>query len=102
AASGMGAATAQILVDLGAEVHTIDINQPDVAGLASFTRCDLRDPAQIDDTIAKIGKIVNALFNCAGLPNTFSDLDVMLVNFCGLPPPTRSVVAERSEAAGMA
>ena len=31
AASGMGAATAQILVDLGAEVHAIDIKKPEDA-----------------------------------------------------------------------
>ena len=49
AASGMGAATARILVELGAEVHAIDIKKPDIAGLASFTECDLREPAQIDD-----------------------------------------------------
>jgi len=92
AASGMGAATAQILVDLGAEVHAIDIRKPDVTGLASYTECDLRDPAQIAETIRKIGKIVNALFNCAGLPNTFPNLDVMLVNFCGLRQLTEAVV----------
>ena len=44
AASGMGAATAQILVDLGAEVHAIDIKKPEVTGLASFSQCDLREP----------------------------------------------------------
>jgi NAD(P)-dependent dehydrogenase (short-subunit alcohol dehydrogenase family) len=93
AASGMGAATAQILVDLGAEVHALDIKKPDVAGLASFTECDLRDPAQIDDAVRRIGKVVNALFNCAGLPNTFPGLDVMLVNFCGLRHVTEAVVS---------
>jgi len=92
AASGMGAATAQILVDLGAEVHAIDIKKPDVTGLASYTQCDLREPAQIDDAVKKIGKIVNALFNCAGLPNTFPELDVMLVNFCGLRLLTEAVI----------
>ena len=68
AASGMGAATAQILVDLGAEVHAVDIKKPEVTGLASYAECDLSNPAQVDATVAKIGKIVNALFNCAGLP----------------------------------
>ena len=62
----------------------IDIKKPDVTGLASYTECDLRDPDQIDAAVDRIGKIVNMLFNCAGLPNTFPDLDVMLVNFCGL------------------
>ena len=102
AASGMGAATAQILVDLGAEVHAIDIKKPEVTGLASFSQCDLRDPAQIDETIGKIGKIVNALFNCAGLPNTFPNLDVMLVNFCGLRQVTESVIPLMIEGSSIA
>jgi NAD(P)-dependent dehydrogenase (short-subunit alcohol dehydrogenase family) len=92
AASGMGEATARILVDLGAEVHAVDIKKPEVAGLASFTQTDLREPQQIDDAVRKIGKIVNGLFNCAGLPNTFPELDVMLVNFCGLRQITESVL----------
>jgi NAD(P)-dependent dehydrogenase (short-subunit alcohol dehydrogenase family) len=102
AASGMGAATAQILVDLGAEVHTIDIKKPDLAGLASFTECDLREPAQIGDAINKIGKIVNGLFNCAGLPNTFAPLDVMLVNFCGLRQLTEAVIPNMIEGSAIA
>jgi NAD(P)-dependent dehydrogenase (short-subunit alcohol dehydrogenase family) len=102
AASGMGAATAQILVDLGAEVHAIDIKKPEVSGLASYTQCDLRQPAQIEETIAKIGKIVNALFNCAGLPNTFPDLDVMLVNFCGFRQLTEAVIPFMIEGASIA
>ncbi len=102
AASGMGAATAQILVDLGVEVHAIDIKKPDLAGLASFTECDLREPAQIDDAVKKIGKIVNGLFNCAGLPNTFAPLDVMLVNFCGLRQLTEAVIPNMIEGSAIA
>ncbi len=102
AASGMGAATARILVELGAEVHAIDINKPDVSGIASFTECDLRDPAQIDDAVRKIGKIVNALFNCAGLPNTFPNLDVMLVNFCGLRHVTEAAIPNMIEGSAVA
>ncbi len=102
AASGMGAATAQILVELGAEVHTIDIKKPDQTALASYTECDLRDPAQIDDAVKKIGKIVNALFNCAGLPNTLAPLDVMLVNFCGLRQMTEAVIPNLVEGSAIA
>jgi len=97
AASGTGAATAMILVDLGVEVHAIDIKKPDVTGLASYTECDLRDPDQIDAAVDRIGKIINALFNCARLPSTSPDLDVMLVNFCGLRQLTEAVAANMIE-----
>src|SRR4051795_10518380 len=92
AASGMGAATTELLVELGAEVHAVDIKKPDITGLASFTETDLGEPEQIEATVAKIGKVIDALFNCAGLPNTFSNLDVMLVNFCGLRHLTEAVI----------
>jgi NAD(P)-dependent dehydrogenase (short-subunit alcohol dehydrogenase family) len=102
AASGMGAATTELLVELGAEVHAIDIKQPETTGLASFSQVDLREPEQIDSAVRKIGKIVNALFNCAGLPNTFSNLDVMLVNFCGLRAVTEAVVPLMIEGSAIA
>jgi len=91
AASGMGAATTRILVELGAEVHTIDVKRPAVSGIASYSECDLREPEQIAETARKIGQVVNGLFNCAGLPNTFAPLEVMLVNFCGLRALTEAV-----------
>ncbi|HWS47139.1 MAG TPA: coniferyl-alcohol dehydrogenase [Acidimicrobiia bacterium] len=102
AASGMGAATAELLVELGAEVHAVDIKKPAVGGLASFSECDLRDPEQIDATVAKIGHVVNALFNCAGLPNTFPNLDVMFVNFCGLRHVTEAVIPHMIEGSAIA
>lgn len=102
AGSGMGAATARILVELGAEVHALDIKKPDVAGLASFTGCDLREPGDIDAAVARIGKIVNNLFNCAGLPNTFPGLDVMLVNFCGPRHLTERVIPHMPEGGAIA
>jgi NAD(P)-dependent dehydrogenase (short-subunit alcohol dehydrogenase family) len=102
ASSGMGAATTRILVELGAEVHAVDIRKPDMTGLASYTECDLRDPEQIEATADKIGSVVNMLFNCAGLPNTFPDLDVMLVNFCGLRQFTEHVIPKMLEHADSA
>jgi NAD(P)-dependent dehydrogenase (short-subunit alcohol dehydrogenase family) len=69
AASEIGAALTKILVDLGAEVHALDVEKPKQSGLASFTETDLRDPAQIAAAARKIGRIVNALFDCAALSN---------------------------------
>ena len=92
AASGMGLATAALLVELGAEVHTVDLRRPEVTSLASFSETDLRDPRRIDATVSRIGGVVDALFNCAGLPNDFPALDVVLVNFCGLRHLTEGVI----------
>ncbi|MCW2887284.1 MAG: hypothetical protein QOE54_4556 [Streptosporangiaceae bacterium] len=83
AASGMGAATAQLLVDLGARVTAIDVN-PTKAPVDRALQVDLRDRAAIEAAAEAIEGPVEGYFGCAGLPGPpFSDLDVMLVNFVG-------------------
>jgi NAD(P)-dependent dehydrogenase (short-subunit alcohol dehydrogenase family) len=83
AASGMGAAAAQILVDLGAQVTALDIKPTEVA-VDRFVEVDLRDPAAIEAVASSVDEPLNALFSCAGLPGPpFSELDTMLVNFVG-------------------
>jgi len=83
AASGMGAATAQLLVDLGAHVTAIDINTTAVR-VAGSLEVDLRDKAAIEAAAATIEGPVDGLFSCAGLPGPpFSELDTMKVNFVG-------------------
>src|ERR1043166_477916 len=89
--SGMGQATAKLLLDLGAEVHGFDYKQASLP-LASFTNVDLRDPASIEAGVGKLGGRIDALFNCAGLPNTFSGLEVMKVNFLGTRHLTEQVI----------
>jgi len=82
-ASGMGAATAQILVDLGAEVIGLDVKPTEVAVKQSL-EVDLRDRSSIDQAVSAIGGPVHAVFSVAGLPGApFSDLDTVLVNFVG-------------------
>jgi NAD(P)-dependent dehydrogenase (short-subunit alcohol dehydrogenase family) len=82
--SGMGEATAKLLLDLGAEVHGLDF-KPCALPLTSFNTIDLRDPATIEAGVAAIGGKVDALFNCAGLPGggAFPPLDTFKVNFAG-------------------
>jgi NAD(P)-dependent dehydrogenase (short-subunit alcohol dehydrogenase family) len=83
AASGMGAATAQILLDLGARVTAIDVNPPEVPA-EQVLLTDLRDRGAVEEAAAGIEDPVDAYFGCAGVPGTpFSALDVMLVNFVG-------------------
>ncbi len=89
--SGMGEATSRLLLQLGAEVHGLDYKQSKLP-LASFTQVDLRDPAAIDAAVKTIGGKVDALFNCAGLPQTSPPLDVMKVNYAGTRRLTEQVL----------
>ena len=87
AASGMGAATASILSELGAEVHGLDI-QDGNGSLDNFHRCDLGDPEAIDSVVEAVGGPIDSLFNCAGLPTTAPDRQVMPVSYTHLTLPT--------------
>lgn len=98
--SGMGEATARILGELGAEVHGLDFKESKLQ-LASFNQVDLRDPASIDAAVEKIGGKVDALFSCAGLPQTAPPMDVMKVNFIGMRHLTEKVLPLMSEGAAI-
>lgn len=89
--SGMGEAAARLLLDLGAEVHGLDYKDTQLK-LASFKRVDLRDPASIDAAAQSIGGKVDALFNCAGLPQSAGALEVMKVNYAGTRRLTEQVL----------
>jgi NAD(P)-dependent dehydrogenase (short-subunit alcohol dehydrogenase family) len=97
----MGAATAKYLVELGAEVHGLDYKTPD-AKFASFKQADLRDPASIDAAVNSIEGPIDALFNCAGLPQTAPPLDVMKVNFLGTRHLTERVLEKMKEGSAIA
>jgi NAD(P)-dependent dehydrogenase (short-subunit alcohol dehydrogenase family) len=109
AASGMGEATARLLVELGARVTALDVKTVEVDGVESRT-VDLRDTASIDAALEGIGP-VEAVFSVAGLPGPpFSDMDTLKVNFLGarhlvesLVPtmPTGSAVACVASNAGL-
>ena len=102
AASGMGEATAQVLVDLGAEVIAIDLN-PTKVPVKQSIQADLRDKAAIESTTAAIGSGVHGFFNVAGLPGPpFSDLDVMLVNFVGARALIEGVVPTMADGGAVA
>jgi len=83
AASGMGAAVADLVARRGAEVVGLDVRE--VPGPGRSVHLDLRDPASIDDAVAMLAGIgtVDAVFSCAGLAPTAAPLDVVTVNFVG-------------------
>jgi NAD(P)-dependent dehydrogenase (short-subunit alcohol dehydrogenase family) len=92
AASGMGAAVARTLVDLGAEVHALDVKSI-TAPVKQSVECDLTSESSIQSAAARLPGELDALFNCAGLPGPpFSNLDTTLVNFVGLRTLTETLL----------
>ncbi len=92
AATGMGAETAALLVDAGAEVHALDIAE--VTGpVAGSQRVDLGDPTSIDGVLDALPDRINAVMNCAGIPGgtRFDAHTVMRVNFLGLRHLTEAI-----------
>lgn len=85
AASGMGGACAQILSDLGAEVHALDI-QDIKASVHRSIKLDLSSESSIDAALEEIDGEVDCLFNCAGVPGapSFSALETCVINVVGL------------------
>ncbi|MEH6584696.1 MAG: SDR family oxidoreductase [Halioglobus sp.] len=102
AASGMGQAAAQLLVDLGAKVYALDIAPVSVA-VTQAIQVDMKDPASIDAAVATLPAEIHALFNCAGVPSPpFSAEDTVLINFCGLRRLTDTLIPRIAAGSGIA
>jgi NAD(P)-dependent dehydrogenase (short-subunit alcohol dehydrogenase family) len=79
-ATGMGAATAALVQDLGAEVVVMDHAEVGLPGVKAI-RLDLRDRESIDAAVDECGGPVNALFACAGVADGTPGLE--RINFIG-------------------
>jgi NAD(P)-dependent dehydrogenase (short-subunit alcohol dehydrogenase family) len=79
-ATGMGAAAAHLLADLGAEVVALDVQDIPYA-VDQSVHVDLRSPASIDAALDQVGGPIHALFACAGI--AVDGLDLMKINFIG-------------------
>lgn len=82
AASGIGRATAEALVDLGAEVIAMDIQECDVG--ARFIHVDMTDKASIEAAAAQAGGPVHGLFASAGVGSTAPFKVALMCNFVGM------------------
>ncbi len=102
AASGMGQAAAQLLVDAGAEVYALDIAEVSVAVTAAI-KVDMKDAATIDAALEELPQEIYALFNCAGVPSPpFSAEDTVLINFTGLRYLTEALLPRINKGGGIA
>src|SRR5256714_4911780 len=78
--SGMGAATAEVARDAGAEVVVMDYAEVKVSGVKGI-HVNLADAASIDAALAECGGPVHALFSCAGVADGTPGIEK--INFIG-------------------
>src|SRR5687767_15555760 len=79
-ATGMGAAVAEIVLDLGAEVVVMDKFKIALGGVKAIS-LDLSEKASIDGAVAACGPRVDALFSCAGVADGTPGIE--RINFVG-------------------
>ena len=73
ASSGMGKATAEMLVDLGAKVYALDWNICDVKGVEKFVQVDLSKKDSIDQAMKDLPKHIDSFFGIAGVSGMKND-----------------------------
>ena len=79
-ATGMGAATAELVRDAGAEVVVLDVAEVAVDGVKSL-KVNMADKASIEAATAEVGGPVDALFSCAGVADGTPGIEK--INFLG-------------------
>src|SRR5688572_25506649 len=79
-ASGMGAATAELVRDAGAEVVVMDVADVTLPGVKAI-QVNLADAASIDAAVDEVGGPVEALFSCAGVADGTPGIE--RINFIG-------------------
>ncbi len=102
AASGMGMAAAQLLVECGATVHALDIADVTAPGVRAI-QVDMKDAGSLDAAVGELPETIYGLFNCAGVPSPpVPALETVLINFAGLRYLTEVLVPRIAPGGGIA
>lgn len=73
ASSGMGKATVEMLIDLGADVYALDVNECTVKGLKQFVNVNLANKDSIDKAFANLPNKIDCFFGVAGVSGVKTD-----------------------------
>lgn len=73
AASGMGKATAELLVELGAKVYALDWAEINIDGLAKAVHVDLSKKESIEEAFKQVPEHVDCYFGIAGVSGATTD-----------------------------
>src|SRR4051794_26146318 len=88
AASGMGEKTAELLIDLGAEVYALDIKEPKLP-VKAYIPINLAEKQSIDQAVQQLPEEIDCIMNCAGIAGATNNgevinpLTVVTINFIG-------------------
>jgi NAD(P)-dependent dehydrogenase (short-subunit alcohol dehydrogenase family) len=99
-ASGIGARTAELAVQFGADVIGVDLRQPPTP-LAGFMAGDLGTPEGVADIAARLPGRFDALCNVAGVAGTSGVAKTLAVNFYGLRALTEALAPRIREGGGV-
>jgi len=67
AASGMGKAATEMLVEMGAKVYALDVNAVTTPGIEKSVRVNLADKQSIDDAFKQLPDSIDRFFGVAGV-----------------------------------
>lgn len=80
--NGMGKATAEMLVDLGAKVYGLSRRKSNIPGLAGDIVCDVSKKEQIDNAFTQIPETIDNFFGIAGVSGLHNSLlETFTINF---------------------
>lgn len=82
AASGMGKATAEMLIDLGADVYALDVMEVTTPGIKSFIKVSLGEKDSIDKAFELLPNQMDKFFGIAGVSGVKTDYNTTVtINF---------------------
>ena len=96
-ATGMGASTARMAADLGAEVVVVDVAEI-AFDCAQSIQTDLRNQTEVDAAIEAIDGPIHAVFACAGVAD--GTPGIMLINFTSQRHLIERMVADQKLVSG--
>ena len=96
AASGMGKDTTQMLVEMGADVYALDLNECTVTGIKKFVSVDLGSKDSIDAAFAGLPAVIHKFFGIAGVSGAKHSFNqVYTINFIANKYITEQYLLER-------
>lgn len=96
AASGMGKACAEALVDLGAKVYALDVAEVTTPGIEAFYHCNMGSRESIDEVFGKLPRQIDKVFAWAGISGERHPAKtVLLINYVGNKYLLEEVLPER-------